>query len=350
MGLGKTLALRGITLIGILVGVVLITALIVGPSSDTLLKSFADQATAEYAQGLASSPTASTNITRFNQLVASYHSNLVQSLGINNPWYERVLPLSLRILTLNLGVARAIQSFSGSIRVSDIIIERIPATMILLTTATIIDILLALWLGTKVALRRGTIVDRIVSVYAAVSYALPPWWLGLLLIFVLVFQVHVFPTPTGIFSPNGPTDFLGRSLDVMSHAALPIITLVGATLGSSIYITRTVVLRITEEDFVYVAKAKGLPENKIMRSYVMRVAAPPLLTSAAFRLAGSIGGAIITETIFNWPGIGRLFYNAIFVQEEAIVLGLVYVFVALYVLVRFGLEISYLFLDPRVRY
>lgn len=350
MGLGRTLAFRGITLIAVVIGIVLITTVILGPSSDVLLNAFATQATNEYAQGLAASSTGATNVTQLQQLISTYHQQLVRSLALDQPWYQRIVPLALRIMTLNLGTARAVSSFTGSIQIRDIIIERLPATIVLLTTATVIDIFLGLYLGTKVALRRGGRIDRLVSVYAAISYALPPWWLGLLLIFTLVYQVQFFPPPTGIFSPQGATDAIGRSIDVLRHAALPIITLVLATLGSSIYITRTIVLRITEEDFVFVAKAKGLPEGKILRSYVMRVAAPPLLTSALFRLAGSIGGAILTETVFNWPGIGRLFYNAIGANEEALILGLVYVFALVYVITRFSLEVAYVFLDPRVRY
>lgn len=348
MGFARTLALRGITLVAVLIGVVLLTTVIIGPASDKILNAILIEATAGFRQGLATGPSGA-NVTLLNQATARYQASLIEALGLNHPWYERILPLAIRIITLNLGTTQTISSFAGSIQIRDIIIERIPATMVLLTSATVIDIFAGLWIGTKVAFRRGSRIDKVVGLYAAISYALPSWWLGLLLIFLFVYRVPLFPVPSGLFSPQTANDAVARTLDMFRHAALPVITLVAASLGASIYVTRTIVLRITKEDFVMVAKAKGLPEGKILRSYIMRVAAPPLMTRALLGLAGSIGGAILTETIFNWPGLGRLFYSAINQNEEALVLGLTYVLTLVYIITRFSLEVAYVFLDPRVR-
>jgi peptide/nickel transport system permease protein len=130
---------------------------------------------------------------------------------------------------------------------------------------------------------------------------------------------------------------------------LPVSVLVLVNVGLTIYVTRTIVLNIAQEDFVNVARMKGLPERLVNRRYIMRVAAPPILTNVILGLAGSIGGAILTETVFSWPGMGSLFFEAIIQSDEALVLALVYMFTLVYVLARFILEVLYIIVDPRVR-
>ncbi|MBI3022869.1 MAG: ABC transporter permease, partial [Thaumarchaeota archaeon] len=117
-----------------------------------------------------------------------------------------------------------------------------------------------------------------------------------------------------------------------------------------IYSVRTMVLNIAQEEFVTTARAKGLPESRVMRSHILRVAAPPIATSLILGLAGSLGGAILTETVFNWPGMGRLFYEAILSLDEGVIVALTFMFTLIYVVARFILEVLYIFLDPRVRY
>jgi peptide/nickel transport system permease protein len=110
------------------------------------------------------------------------------------------------------------------------------------------------------------------------------------------------------------------------------------------------VLNTSQEDFVLAARAKGLPENLVQRRHILRVAAPPIVTSLILGLAGSLGGAILTETVFNWPGMGRLFYDAILALDESVIVALTFMYTLIYVVARFLLEVLYVFLDPRVRY
>ncbi|MER3602347.1 MAG: peptide ABC transporter permease [Nitrososphaerota archaeon] len=350
MGVGRVVALRAASLALTLIGVVLITAIIVGPTSDRVLGAIINEQVRAFSQALRSRAAGTQNLTEIQLAVDQYRESLIRAYGLDRPWYMRIFPLALTILTLNLGTSTEVQSFSGSIQVRDIILERIPPTLAVVTTATVIQILVGLYIGTLLAYRRGSFLDRFFSVYAAVSYATPAWWLGLFLIFLFVYRIPIFPVPSGLYSPHPPAAPLLRFLDLMAHAALPITALVFATLGAFIYITRTLVLRIVEEDYVYLAKAKGLPQNSILRSYVMRAAAPPLVTIAALNLAGSLGGAVITETIFNWPGLGLLTLQAIEANSEALILGLTYILASVYVMTRLALEVAYVFLDPRVRY
>jgi peptide/nickel transport system permease protein len=351
MALARVLAIRAVTLTATLIGIVLVTAIILGPTSDKLLNAIINEDVRAYSQALRQRAAGGAlNQSEIDALVTQYRDQLIRAYALDRPWYERIIPLAMSILRLDLGRAGTITSFTGSNDVRDIILERIPPTILFLTTATLINIALGLTLGPLLAFRRGGILDRFFSIYSAVSYALPAWWLGLMLIYVFVYRIPIFPPPTGLLSPNPPTDPLGRFLDMASHAALPIITFVLATSGVWIYVTRAIVVRIVEEDFVYVAKAKGLHDRTIMRGYIMRAAAPPIATNAILGLAGSLGGAILTETIFNWPGLGRLFYDAIGAQELPLILGLTYITALVYVIARMILEILYIFLDPRVRY
>ncbi|MEM2732865.1 MAG: ABC transporter permease, partial [Nitrososphaerota archaeon] len=179
--------------------------------------------------------------------------------------------------------------------------------------------------------------------------AIPTWWIGIILIMVFSFLLRLFPFG-GLYSTPPPSDPYLRFLDMLWHSVLPVTTLVVASVGVWVYTTRTIVLNIAQEDFVNAARARGLPEELVRRRYIMRVAAPPILTNVILGLATSISGAILTETVFNWPGLGRLFYDAVLVMDEVVVIALTYIFTLVYIVARFLLEVLYIILDPRVRY
>ena len=245
--------------------------------------------------------------------------------------------------------ARTLRSFQGSPKVITMVLERLPYTMLLITTASVITAVVGLAVGVKLATRIGSKLDRSVSYASAISYALPAWWTGILLILLLAFQLRILPSG-GLHSTPPPEGGIARFLDLLYHAILPVITLVLVSLGAWAYTVRTMVLNTAQEFFVTVARAKGLPEGKVMRRYILRVAAPPIVTNLVLGLAASLGGAILTETVFNWPGMGRLYYDAILAADEAVIVALTFMFTLLYVLARFILEVLYLVLDPRIRY
>jgi peptide/nickel transport system permease protein len=313
--------------------------------SDRILSSIVNEEVRLYRQTIA--PQIKDPAT-LEEAVMKYREELVKSYGLDRQWYERLPDMFLRVLRLDLGRARLAQTFTGSNKISDIIFERLPNTVILVTTAIGINYLIGIFLGVKVAAKPGTRLDKFVSFLSAVSYAVPTWWLGIMFILVFAFYLKLFPYG-GLYSSPPPHDPLLRILDVLWHATLPIIVLVLVNVGLTIYLTRTIVLNIAQEDFVNVARTKGLPEGLVNRRYIMRVAAPPILTNVILGLAGSIGGAILTETVFSWPGMGSLFFEAIVQSDEALVLSLVYMFTFVYVIARFILEVLYIVVDPRVR-
>jgi peptide/nickel transport system permease protein len=282
--------------------------------------------------------------------LATRRAELEASYGLDRPWWERMPGMVTRVLTFDLGVARTVRSFEGSNQVADIILERLPNTVLLLTTALAITAAIGLSLGVWLSSRAGSRIDRLVSYVAAVSNGLPAWWAGILLILVFSFWLRLLPSG-GMFSTPPPTGALERFGDLVWHALLPILTLVLVSAGPSVYIIRTMTLNVALEDHVTVARAKGLPERIVARRHILRVAAPPIVTGLILGLAGTLGGSILIETVFNWQGMGRLYYEAIAgTPDEALIVALTFMFTLLYVVARMVLEVLYVFLDPRVRY
>jgi peptide/nickel transport system permease protein len=185
--------------------------------------------------------------------------------------------------------------------------------------------------------------------FAAISFAVPGWWLGILFILLFAFKLNWLPSG-GMFSTPPPQETWPRLLDLGKHALLPIITLVTVSAGPYIYTVRTMTMTVAQEDHVALARAKGLPEGRVLRRHILRVAAPPIVTGLVLGLAGSLSGSILVETIFNWQGMGQLYFQAIGALDEAVVVALTFIFTLLYVVLRFVLDVLYLALDPRVRY
>lgn len=348
MGLVKTLVIKGATLLVVLFCVLFLTVATVGATglSDKILNAMMNEELRVIRQKLA---TQITDPNQLNSAMEQVKQDLIIAYGLDKPWYVRMPNMLLRIITLDLGNAKTLQTFSGSIKVADIIMERFPNTILLMVTVLIINFVLGLLIGVKVATKPGSLLDRVVSIYSAVSYALPTWWLGMLMILTFAFYFRIFPFQ-GMYTAPPPADPFNRFLDLLWHAALPITTLVIALSGSWIYITRSIVITTAQEDFVTAARAKGLSERLVLWRYIVRVAAPPILTNLILGLAAYLGGAILTETVFGWPGMGLLYYQAIMSVDEALILALTYIFTLIYIISRFVLEVLYVILDPRVRY
>lgn len=298
------------------------------------------------------------NCIMISQLISQYRAKLEELYGLNKPWYDRVLPLVWRTLTFNLGETKqptvtGVAGLPAPAPVSAVILACLPRTIVMLTIAEIICFAIAIPLAPKIAYHYGTLIDRLVVSYAALFNAIPVWWLGMVFILLFAYMIPIFP-PQAMPIIDHINHFLQNPpyhlAMITYYAALPIITIVITFLGSWLYSVRAVVLRIVREDYVMVAKAKGLPERDIIKKYIVRVAAPPIVTYVILALAGSLGGMIITESVFNYPGMGSLYYAAIQAGDVPTILGLTYVLTLVYIIARFVLEVLYIYLDPRVRY
>ena len=353
MLIAKTLWIKALTFIGVLIAVLVMVAVTLGATgfSDRMLTAIVSEEIRGLRQGLAQTIR---NVDDIEETIAEHRSELEQSYGLDRAWYYRIPQMIFRVLRFDLGEARTLKTADGSNKVTALIWERLPRTILLVTTASAITALFGLFFGVKLATRVGSKIDRAASLISATSNALPDWWAGILFIFgtymiLSVFDVRIFP-PGGMYSAPPPSGTLPRLVDLMWHATLPIITLVLISAGSWTYVVRTMVMNTAQEDFVILAKAKGLSETRIMRHHILRVAAPPILTGLILGLASSVAGAILTETVFNWPGMGRLYYDAILAVDESVVVALTFMFTLIYVAASFLLDVLYIIVDPRVRY
>jgi peptide/nickel transport system permease protein len=251
-----------------------------------------------------------------------------------------------KILTLDFGHAKFLTSDSGSSDVKDIILEKLPRTILLFTTATAIVSVLGIFLGTVAASKVNSKIDKITSGLAIISSSFPVWWIGILMIFVFAFLYPVFParaTPDVSISDPG---YLGS---LLYHMALPLITLVIIGFGSWAYLVRNFLVGVLQEDFIMAKKAAGIDEKNILYSHALKNAAPPIVTILALSLSGSLGGAIITEAVFDWPGMGRLYFEAISVLDLPVIIGATYVLTAFFLVSVFVADVLYGYFDPRVQ-
>ncbi|MCU7786514.1 ABC transporter permease [Pyrobaculum sp. 3827-6] len=351
--LAKTLIVKAVTLIIVLIGVLFLLAIIMGATglSDKVLNSTLTAEVQEYKQQLSRQIKDPTVLER---AVEEYKKERAAALGLDKPWYVRLPQLIYRLLFLDLGYSRTLQSSWGSNKISDLIIDRLPNTIILTTTGILFTSLVGIWMGLYIGSNIGSRSDRVVSILSAASYALPLWFTGLVLILALAYGpkvlwgVQIFP-PGGMVSVPPPKEPLAYALDLLWHLALPLTASFIVFFGSWAYTTRNIVFNVSQEDFVNFARAKGLPEGVVRSRYILRPSLPPILTNLILSLAYSISGYIITERVFNWPGMGSLYYQAITALDEPVIFALTYVFTLVYIVARFILEVLYIVVDPRIR-
>lgn len=345
----RPLGVRALSLVGVLGVVIVLLVLSLGATgfSDRMLEAVIGEELRELRSGLTETIR---DPDELEEALAARRSELEQAYGLDRAWYQRLPATVGRVARLDLGEAHTLRSFTGSRRVADIVLERLPNTIVLLTTALVITATLGLTIGVRMATRPGSLIDRAVSIFSAVSYALPAWWVGILLILLFAFYWGVLPSG-GMFSAPPPDGGFARFLDLLRHATLPVLTLVLVGVGPYIYVVRTMTLNVAQEDHVTVARAKGLSEGVVTRTHILRVAAPPIVTGLLLGLAASLGGSILVETVFNWQGMGRLYFDAISgTPDESVIVALTFVYTLLYLITRLVLEVLYVFLDPRVRY
>ena len=271
----------------------------------------------------------------------------VDRLNLDQPFVWRSFDYLRRAMMLDLGRAEQMHSDHGSRQVYRIIVERLPATLLLFGTANVLVFFASVFIALSLSRRYGSPVDRAV-VALAPSSAAPGWFYGIFLILIFAFVIPIAP-PGGMVAVPPPDDALGYALSVLRHMVLPVIAIFISSIFVSIYSWRTFFLIHSSEDYVEMARAKGLPERMIERRYILRPTMPPIITSFLLMLIGLWSGAIILEQVFNWPGLGTLLFQAIGHRDTPVIIGGVVIFAYLLALTVFLLDFLYALLDPRVR-
>ena len=269
-------------------------------------------------------------------------------LGMDEPFFpKRSFQYLWNALSLKLGWAERMASDAGSRQVRLIILERLPTTLVLFGTANLLLFFLSLFAALFLSRRYGTFLDRAVIALAP-SSAAPGWFYGLFLILIFAARLRVLPWG-GLVDAPVPDTTLGYALSVLKHMLLPTVAVVLSSLFASIYSWRTFFLIYSSEDYVELARAKGLSSRGIEMRYVLRPTMPPILTSFLLVLITMWMGQIVLETVFQWPGLGRTFYLAIGLNDTPVIIGITVIYGYLLAVTVFVLDFIYAILDPRVR-
>jgi len=268
-------------------------------------------------------------------------------LGLDRPFVLRSFAYLGDALTLNLGRAERMTSDSGSRQVRLILLERLPPTLVLFATENFILFFLSVFLALALSRKYGSVFDRLVVALTPTSSA-PGWFYGIFLILIFAGILGLLPFGGMVKAPP-PTDKLEYAMSLLRHMILPLSALLISSIFLTVYNWRTFFLIYSSEDYVEMAQAKGLSEREIERRYVLRPTLPTIITSFALSLIALWTGAIILETVFNWPGIGRQLYRAIGLYDTPVIVGSTVIYAYLLAITLFLLDIIYALVDPRVR-
>ncbi len=294
------------------------------------------------------------------ELRESINRSIYERLGLTRPKHERIVLFMIRAITFSFEDFQARVNYPGTTEknAKAVILAALRPTIILFTTATFINIFLGIFLGLQAARKAGKLLDRGLSTVAMISASLPMWWVGMLMLLIFSFTLKLFPFASiDIFNELNQLEkqYAGLELFFRSiplwfkYMTLPLITVTLVSFGGWAYIIRNVVFTVMSEDFVYVARAKGLSERSVLYKHVLRTASPPIVTMSAMSIVGSLGGAIITETVFQWPGMGRAYWVALQNGDTGVLIAITYTLVFLFVITIVLLDFIYMMLDPRVR-
>ena len=247
--------------------------------------------------------------------------------------------------------------------VLDLITERMPATFLLMGTAFIIWVTIAILLGVIAAVKRYSLFDQGVTMFSYIFYSLPTFWLGLILIYFFAVTLHWVPSQ-GIVDPreapatfNTPAYWEGfwadpvpNILDIARHMILPVVTLVAVSIAADSRFVRSSMLDTLSQDFVRTARAKGAPRRTVVFHHAFRNALLPIITSISLQIAFLFSGAVVTETIFSWPGMGRLYIEGVNNRDYFLLMGILLIASVFVVIMNIVADVIYALADPRIRY
>lgn len=271
-----------------------------------------------------------------------YLASLRAQFGLDQPLWVQLAAFLKRILTLDLGY-----SFRYNQDIATLIFDRLPATLLLMVTSVVIALVAGVFFGVTAARYFNKLPDRLISLGALLFYATPPFWIGLMMI--LVFSVWLGWTPTG-----GMRDIMASStgfsgaLDVAWHLILPALTQAFFYLAIYTRLVRAGMLEVLNLEYIRVARAKGVSERRIAYRHALRNAVLPLITVVGTNIGGFLGGAVLTETVFSWPGIGRLMFDAMFQRDLNLLLSILVLSSVFVVLANIVVDILYAVINPTV--
>ena len=255
---------------------------------------------------------------------------LMAKLGTDKPYYQQYFIFLRDAVQGDLGV-----SIKEGRPVTEVIMDRLPATLYLGLTAFVVSLLVGIPLGILSSIKRGSLIDQTGKIVALLGQAAPPFWLGIMLIIFFAVEVRLFPTS-------------GR--ENWNSIFLPAITLGWYYAAANLRLVRSAMLDVLDSEYIKLARAKGVPYWGIVLKHAFRNALIPPLTFAGVTLGALVTGSLVVETVFAWPGLGKLAIDSLNSFDYPLLQGVVVVFTLLYVLVAFAVDVLYAYIDPRIRY
>jgi peptide/nickel transport system permease protein len=272
-----------------------------------------------------------------------YMAQLRAQFGLDQPLAVRLLLYVKNMLALHLG-----HSFRHNMPVLDLILSRLGPTLLLMTTTLILSVGAGVVLGLLAAARAGSWQDTLISILALVAYATPLFWIGLMLIVVFSLKLDWLPT-SGMETVAAFHEGWARVADIGRHLVLPALTLSLFYMALYTRLMRAAMLEQAGMDYVATARAKGLSEGRITLTHVLRNAVLPVVTMAGVQMGGLLGGSIVVETVFAWPGLGLLAYQSLFARDFNLLMGIFFLSASLVVIVNLAVDVLYTVLDPRIQ-
>jgi peptide/nickel transport system permease protein len=272
-----------------------------------------------------------------------YMAFLRHQFGLDQPLYVQYLDYLKNVVTLELGY-----SFREGMAVRDLILQRLGPTLLLMGTTIVLSVGVGILLGLVAAGRPNSLRDNVISIFALVAYATPLFWVGLM--FILLFSIELGWLPTSGMT-NIAAFYTGwrKVGDVARHLVLPALTLSLFYMALYVRLMRSSMLEQSGMDYVVTARSKGLTERTITWRHVLRNACLPVVTMAGVQVGNLLGGSVVVETVFGWPGIGLLAFRALFARDLNLLLGIFFVAACLVIAVNILVDVIYSVLDPRIR-
>jgi peptide/nickel transport system permease protein len=289
----------------------------------------------------------SLTVAERNQLINDLVTIEEHRLGLDQPFLVRSFRFLGRAITLNLGRAQWMSSDSGSKLVRNIILERLPPTLLLMASSNFLLFFVTLFIALYLSRNYGSLFDKLVIALSPTSAA-PAWFYGIFLLLLFASVLGWLPFGGMVAAPP-PEAYFDYALSVLRHLILPVAAWIISGFFAGVYGYRTFFLIFSMEDYVELARAKGLTSKDIEQRYVLRPTLPNIITNFALTLITLWQGATILETVFNWPGLGRLIYQAVGLYDSPVIIGSAVIYAYLLAITVFLLDFVYALVDPRVR-
>ena len=262
--------------------------------------------------------------------------------GLDKPLHEQLFNFVWNIVNLDLGY-----SFRHSQPVWDVIVQRLPATLILMSVSMALALFIGVLAGVVASLKVNTLYDNLISVVAIVFFAAPSFWIGLMMMVLFSVKLGLLPV-SGMFTIGADYSLAGEIWDVTRHLVMPSVAL--GLFYAAIYarVMRASMLEVFGLDFIRTARAKGLGRNRVAFKHVLRNALLPVVTLFGLQLGTMLAGSVVIESVFSWPGIGTLVFEAVLTRNFPLVMGVLLFGSILVVIANLAVDLIYMRLDPRI--